>query len=253
MKKVLIWVGIIISALILVVLTVAIVANEPLPSGVPGPEAEVLAQKMLAAVDKEAWDTTTFVTWNFAGIHDYLWDKDRHAVQVRWSDKEVLLHTKSVTGLAFETGKPVSGERAKKLVDKAWAFFCNDSFWLNAVVKAYDPGTTRSLVRTDDGGTALLVSYSSGGVTPGDSYLWFLDADGTPRKWKMWVSVIPIGGVSVTWEDWVTLPTGAKVATAHRGGAFSLLLQEVHGGTSLAALGLTEDPFAALCSTERCW
>jgi hypothetical protein len=49
-----------------------------------------------------------------------------------------------------------------------------------------DEGTTRSLVKNEDKTNGLLVSYASGGVTPGDAYLWKLDANGLPQSYKMW-------------------------------------------------------------------
>ena len=49
-------------------------------------------------------------------------------------------------------------------------------------------------------------------VTPGDAYLWEVGADGLPVAWRMWVQVLPIEGLRVTREDWVTLATGARVA-----------------------------------------
>ncbi len=252
MRKVLKWTGIIISGILLLVVIAGIITNEARPEGEAGPAADALARKMLKAVNEEAWDTTTFVEWSFMGMHHYLWDKDREAVRVRWSDKEVLLHTKTVSGLAYENGRQLSGEQSKALVDKAWEFFCNDSFWLNAVVKAFDPGTTRSLVQLKDGRTGLMVHYESGGVTPGDSYLWVLSESGLPEKWKMWVSVLPIGGLSASWEGWTTLSTGAKVATIHRLGPFSLEMGDVRGSNTLSDLGVMEDPFADLCRSVAC-
>jgi len=117
---------------------------------------------------------------------------------------------------------------------------------LNAPAKVFDPGTSRSIVELKDGTQGLLLSYSSGGVTPGVAYLWLLDEQGLPQKWKMWVSIIQIGGVEATWDDWTTLSTGAKVATNHKLGPLNLTITELKAAQSWQELGLEQDPFAAL-------
>ncbi len=246
MYKLLKWIGIVLGSLLLVGLLTAWILHEPRPEGQSGPEADALARKMLAAVRADAWDTTAIVQWTFAGLHHYLWDKERNYCRVRWKDREVLLDLNTIAGNAWEEGRRLQGAAAEERVQQAWSFFANDSFWLNAVVKAFDPGTTRSIVVFEDGSEGLLVHYSSGGVTPGDSYLWILDENGLPRRWKMWVQIIPIGGLGATWEEWTTLATGARVATAHRNAFFTLTISDLRGAASAAAFGLMEDPFAAL-------
>ena len=246
MKKFFKWFFIILAIIVLLLTIIGFMAHEPRPDSNPTSEADALAQKMKNAVDKTAWDTTNIISWDFAGRQQYIWDKDRNFVEVTWGKNKVLLHTKSVTGKAYKDGEEVSEEKNNDLVSQAWKHFCNDSFWLNAVVKAFDEGTSRSLITTEDGREALMVSYESGGVTPGDAYGWILDENGQPKSWKMWVGMIPIGGIEFTWEDWITLDTGAKVATMHKSRFFDLKLSDVKGSVSLEAHGLSEDPFVAL-------
>ncbi|MCB0566044.1 MAG: hypothetical protein KDD01_16865 [Phaeodactylibacter sp.] len=246
MRKVLKWIGGIIAGILVVGAIAALAVHEPLPQGEAGPEADRLARQMLAATHKEAWDSTHYVRWTFPGGHHYVWDKFRQLVQVEWDDKKVVLRTFDQSGKAWEGGVEQQGVAAEKLLKKAWIFFCNDSFWLNAPSKAFDPGTSRSLVELEDGRKGLLVSYSGGGVTPGDAYLWELDEAGLPTSWKMWVSVLPIGGIEISWEEWVTLETGAKLATRHKVGFVTIEVENVRGGGSLAAIGIREGPFQLL-------
>lgn len=246
LKKILKWTGIVLAILIVAAVVVGFVLNEPVPEGKPGPEAEALAEKMQQAIDIEAWDSTRYVTWVFMDMHTFLWDKQRNLVEVTWGDKKVLLNTQTVDGKAYEAGSELSGDAAKKLIEKAWAYFCNDSFWLNAPAKAFDPGTERELVLMEDGSEALKVSYTSGGVTPGDTYLWLLDENGLPYAWKMWVKVLPVGGLQSGWTNWIKLSTGAKIATEHKSSGFGLEMKGVKGGMTLDSVGLTVDPFASL-------
>ncbi len=245
LRKILIGLAVVAGLVLLLGLVLFLRYNEPLPEGQPSPEADSLARCMMDAVDAPAWDSLRFVAWNFMGQHDYVWDKERHLVEVRWGKQRVVLHTKTVTGKAWTDGREVEGRKADKLVQKAWSFFCNDSYWLNPVVKAFDPGTERRIVNLKDGREGLMVHYRSGGVTPGDSYVWILDEQCRPVAWKMWVQIIPIGGVENSWEGWQQLPGGAWIATKHSAlGRTIEMIRNVRAGQSLEALGLKQDPFA---------
>jgi hypothetical protein len=123
-----------------------------------------------------------------------------------------------------------------KLIKKAWEIWVNDAFWLNPVSKIYDPGTSRSLVPTAEGNFGLLVEYSSGGSTPGDVYLWEVDSTGLPYKWRMWVSIIPMGGMEATWENWIETDTGVKISTLHKMSGMELKLTDVKTAADLVTL-----------------
>ncbi|MGB5311215.1 MAG: hypothetical protein WBN38_04040 [Polyangiales bacterium] len=233
----------ILGAVLIVGILAVVVAvysiNEPRPEGTPGPAADALAHSMQAAVDKEAWDRTGAVRWSFFEKHRYVWDRQRGLVEIAWGESRALFRTADQTGRVWSDGKEQSPEDAKKALKTAYAYWINDSFWLNPVVKFFDPGVERSLVKLDDGRDALLVTYTSGGVTPGDAYLWIPVEDGLPAAWRMWVQIIPIGGIEVTWEGWKTLSTGAKVATEHEGwGRLMTFITDVEGAEDLGALGV---------------
>ncbi len=235
------------SVIILIPLIGMILLNERLPEGNEGSEADALARKMMTAINQEAWDETGVISWRFAGIHEYLWDRDRDYARVSWGENEVLINLRNQRGLSYHKGEQVEGEAGDKLLQTAWSYYCNDSFWLNPISKLFDPGTSRRLVDLGKGEKGLLITYSSGGVTPGDSYLWMVDESGLARKWKMWVNIIPIGGVGTSWEGWQTLATGARVATQHKGTfGFSLNLSNIQAGSSLSAFVDDIDPFAGL-------
>lgn len=220
--------------------------HEPLPTGTSGPEAEALADRMLTAIRADAWARTGAVTWRFPRGHEHLWDRRRNLARVRWSDYEarVNLHTRRAV-VTRRDGQPVPTDQAEALGKTAYALWANDSFWLNAPAKIRDPGTTRALVTLPGGERALLVTYGSGGVTPGDSYLWLLDQDGTPRAWRMWVGIIPVGGLEWRWHGWTTTPTGARLAPLHDGIA-DVNLTDVRAAATLAELVPGPDPFAGM-------
>ena len=186
--------------------------NEPLPKGEQGKEADALAIKMLNALNYETYKNTETIAWNFRNEHFYKWNKQKNIVTVSWENKKVILHTNNPKKTkAFKDGEKVENT---KIIKKATAFFNNDSFWLVAPYKVFDTGSERRIVNYK-GKDALLITYTSGGSTPGDSYLWILNEDYQPTSFKMWTSIIPIGGLSATWTDWKNTESGITLPTKH--------------------------------------
>ncbi|HKK76198.1 MAG TPA: hypothetical protein VJ953_14050 [Saprospiraceae bacterium] len=243
MKRILLWIGISVLILITGLFIAGLIIHEPRPKAEPDSAADALAEKMLDALNETAWDSTRYVTWTFRGINEYVWDREANLVEVSNGDTRVVIHTKS---LEYQVLKPRDEEdKHYQYFETAWANFCNDAYWLCAPYKVFDPGTKRAIVEDESGRPQLLVTYESGGVTPGDAYLWQLDKDYRPESFEMWVSIIPIGGLKASWSDWQTLESGALIA-----GKRMLLdrveipITEVRGGRDWKDIGLEEDPFA---------
>ena len=215
------------------------------PQGERGEVADRLARQMMAAVNCDAWNETPWVRWSFAG-HRYVWDKQRNLLQAEWGDNKVLLLLDNQQGLAYVSNQLVSGKKADKLRGKAWTFFCNDSFWLNPVCKAFDPGTERIRVELDNGEKGVAVTYTSGGVTPGDTYLWELDEQYRPKRWRMWVKILPVGGIPADWVNWRQLPGGAWIAGQRSLGPMKLAFDDVTTASDWQQLQLDTDPFLPL-------
>lgn len=176
----------------------------------------------------------------------HLWDRERFRVRVLWKRISVWLDLTTRGGVVRRRDRRVEGAEARELLDRAFASWVNDSFWLHPIAKIRDEGTVRSLVEPEDDRVGLLVEYTSGGLTPGDADLWTLGPDGFPVEWRMWTSNLPVGGVRATWEGWVRLATGAWIATEHSLRMGSVNLQDVEGAASLAELVSGKDPFAVL-------
>jgi hypothetical protein len=246
MKKKWFLVGVcLVAALLGALVAWAALSNEPRPTGaVEGPEADALARRMLEAVHQDAWKDTGAVRWDFSGRHQLLWDRKRHLARVQWDGKEARLDVWTRQGKAWEDGVELQGDEAQAVVEQAYAWWVNDSFWLHPMERFFDPGVTRALTKDELGRPALLVSWAQGGVTPGDAYLWSVGEDGLPARWKMWVSVLPIGGVEATWEGWTTLASGAKVSTLHKLGPLDVALK-VEAAKNLSDLE-PDDPFCVL-------
>ena len=71
--------------------TLYILYHESLPEGKEGPEAEAMADRMLEAVNADAWSEVRYLSWGFPRGHDFVWDRQRNKVQVEWDDHRALL------------------------------------------------------------------------------------------------------------------------------------------------------------------
>lgn len=222
-------IGVVISLLLIISLICYFIFNKPLPKGNNPEQADILAQKMLTAINYEAYTNTKFIEWSFVNeSHKYKWDKQNGLVEVKWEDYKVNLNlSDSDNSTVFENDTPVIGNTKNKQIKKAQDYFNNDSFWLVAPFKVFDPGTTRSIVTLENGSEALLVTYRSGGTTPGDSYLWKLQPNGFPISYQMWVNIIPIGGIEASWDEWQVMDNGIFLPSKHALGPITLDMGKV--------------------------
>ncbi|MCA9547778.1 MAG: hypothetical protein KC613_25415 [Myxococcales bacterium] len=234
----------ILAGLALGVLVWRVRAPEPTQVS-PGPEADSLARNVQRAMAFDRWQQLEAVAWTFRDRHTHLWDKRRNLARVRWGDHEVLVDLGNRRGVAFRHGQRVEGPAGQGLVDEAYSKWTNDSFWLYPFRTFFHQGVTRATAVDHTGRPGLQIQYGSGGVTPGDKYLWTVDADGRPQAWRMWVSIIPVGGLQTTWAGWET-HGGVPFSTLHEG-VFDLKVT-VQGAGSLAEVAPGPDPFAQIAS-----
>lgn len=204
--------------------------NEDLPTGVQGEQADALANKMLNSLNYEAFKNTNYIEWAFRNRHFYKWNKAKNTCDVYWKEYKVRLDLNNPSNnKAYVHSFKVDGELAIELIEKGAKYFNNDSFWLVAPYKVFDKGTERRLVTLENSENALLVTYKSGGTTPGDSYMWLLDASGKPKSFKMWTSLLPINGLEATWTDWTTTQSGAQLPVFHKMFIFGLEINHLKG------------------------
>ena len=186
-------------------------------------KADELAHKILKAIKHEKYKKTRYLEWSFGGRRQFKWDKVKHIVDVSWDTIRVNLFTKVIEKSTVFFNEELQENADSIIVKKAWNIFNNDSFWLVAPHKLFENGILRSIQKQDDK-DALLVKYTTGGSTPGDSYLWILDKNYIPTSFKMWTKIIPIGGVYATWSELKKTASGIKLPTKHQLSLFGMVL-----------------------------
>jgi hypothetical protein len=74
-------------------------------------------------------------------------------------------------------------------------------------------------------------------------YIWLVD-ETIPKAWRMWVSIIPVGGIETSWEDWKTFQNNLKMLQAIGHNRFKT--GERSNRKSIEEINNGIDPFATL-------
>ncbi|MCB1169297.1 MAG: hypothetical protein KDK25_03130 [Leptospiraceae bacterium] len=214
-KKTLTYIFILVSLLVTLGIWVVISITRDVPKATAGPAAEQVTRSIEEFTGLDAWKNTDAIAFDFRpGKRSHLFDRNRRLVQVSFapeSEEEsptvVRFQLDTRWGLVMQDGRELQEPEKSAWIAKAYRAHINDVFWLNPFSALRAPGAVRRL--TADG--ALLVTYESGGVTPGDSYLIYAD-EGKPIRWLLWTQAIPARGIEFSFEDWQTFENGLKIS-----------------------------------------
>ncbi len=233
--------GLLLLLLILLGVGCSMALSKKMPMAIDE-NADALANKMLSSLNKDAWDTLAYLQWEFfRGEHKYLWDKQANIANIQWKDNEVIMDLNTLEAKVMQDGQVVTKD-ADKIREKAWSYWCNDSFWMFAPFKVFDEGVERTVVASDEAPYALKVSYESGGVTPGDAYVWLLDEDYIPYAWRMYVQILPVKGLYTGWSNYKSIG-GALLAIDHGSKIMNLQMKNVKGGDTIDSIDAKSSSF----------
>ena len=195
----------------------AAAAPAPPASGTPGgdPKAAAIADAALAAMGGQAaWDGTHFLRFTFVARRTHYWDRwtGRHRLEGTTKEKESYVVLDNITthqGTAYIDGKPVEGEKGKKLVENSYGAWVNDTYWLIMPYKLQDPGVNLTYAgeETVEGKVydKLGLSFGKVGLTPGDHYTAYFNRDThLMDRWAFILESMPKEGPPSVWkwEGW---------------------------------------------------
>ena len=187
-------------------------------------KADAVARELVASLGgPAAWEKARQFRFDFvveregkrAAEFHHVWDRYTGDYRLLGTDKSgapfaVYFNVNTHQGTAFVNGRPVEGDEKAKLLETAYGRFINDSYWLLAPWKVFDPGVRREYVGEKPGPDGFLcdvikISFEGVGLTPKDVYWLWITRDG--RHMVQWQYVL--GGAAeepttALWKDWRT-------------------------------------------------
>ncbi|GAB3194180.1 hypothetical protein GCM10027293_01840 [Pontibacter aydingkolensis] len=156
-------------------------------------EAKSIADNVMKNMGGEkAWNDTRYLAWTFNNQYQ-VWDK--HQNRFRWEKDSLvaIIDTQTKDGKVYVAGQELQNpEEKQKLLDRAYALWINNSYWLVMPFKLQDPGVTLKYIgeeTTMDGAKAdvLQMTFENVGLTPQNKYkLWVDKKDGLVTQWAFY-------------------------------------------------------------------
>ncbi len=157
------------------------------------PAAIELADSVMKAQGgRKAWDETRFISWNFFGRRNLVWDKEQARVRIEsLPDSTIyLLDMKTGTGRVRIKGIELTeADTLNTMLKRAERIWINDSYWLVMPFKLKDSGVTLKYLGEDTlvtGGfcNVLQLTFENVGTTPENKYKVFVDRkDNLVKQW----------------------------------------------------------------------
>lgn len=157
------------------------------------PAAVELADSIMVAMGgRRSWDNTRFISWNFFGRRNLVWDKTDGNVRIESiADSTIyLVNIHTLQGRVRVKGQEISEpDSLKKMLTKARAMWINDSYWLLMPFKLKDTGVTLHYLGEDTTAAGvpcnvLELTFNGVGETPQNKYHVYVDVrDNLVKQW----------------------------------------------------------------------
>jgi hypothetical protein len=157
------------------------------------PAAVELADSIMVAMGgRKNWDKTRFISWNFFGRRDLVWDKRTGRVRIESKPDSTiyLVNVNSLEGRVQVKGQEITEKDSlQKMLELGKKIWINDSYWLVMPFKLKDTGVTLKYLGEDklkngDRCNVLELTFQNVGVTPQNKYHVFVDLkDNLVKQW----------------------------------------------------------------------
>ncbi len=191
-------------------------------SAAQDPKAVSVAEAMISAMGgKGGWDKARFLRFDFTVVRDgkqivsfsHWWDRYDGRYRVEGVDPKggpwkAYLNVGTRQGEFFVNGTRAEGDVKAKGLENAYGRFINDTYWLLAPWKVFDPGVNLQYVgevKTAAGQDCdeIRLSFEGVGLTPRDVY--WMDIDRSTHLLDQWKYVLNGSNdppTVVAWKDW---------------------------------------------------
>jgi hypothetical protein len=196
-----------------------------LPPAARAEEATAIGKSLWNALGgDDGWNRARYLRFDWIVEKDgkrvvarsHHWDRWSGRYRVDGVDKEgpysIYFNVNTRAGEAFVGGKKVTdAAQEKKWVTDGYEAFINDSYWLLAPFKIFDPGVTVVSDGQDKGPNGetcdvLKLSFNGVGLTPKDVYWLYVDRKShLVVEWKYVLDGENKPPTAFAWSDWKTI------------------------------------------------
>lgn len=183
----------------------------------------------------EAWAAVPNLRFDFATGNDtsrvvrarHLWNRATGEYRVEMPSGEdstyvVIFDIDTQEGDVYLNGAAADSATERRMLERAYRRFINDSYWLLMPVKMMDPGVERvyEADSSTSGTDVIRLSFEDVGITPGDQYWVYVDREtGRVQRWAFRLQGHPPDRVPqpIRWTDYKSIDTpGGTITVSER-------------------------------------
>lgn len=158
------------------------------------PAAIELADSIMMAMGGRAnWESTRFISWNFFGRRDLVWDKSTGRVRIESPNDSTIYLVNVQTGegrVQIKGEELLEADSLATMLDRARRIWINDSYWLVMPYKLKDSGVTLTYLGEEKNTkgvkcNVLELTFNEVGVTPENKYQVYVGVhDNLVNEWR---------------------------------------------------------------------